>query len=223
MKPINHHTARALLQSAADQNLDLSSQALLDAHLAECDTCRDYAQSLSDLQDGLRRVTRQQWNIRNNPLPLRSIRERARKVAVRRRIEAAAGRLAVVPVLALAVMMAVRLAGPRQIPQSVDDLTLSTPSPASLTPMPSSHTTATKLIDPAVCQEFVYIVQENDTLEAIAARYGVPKETIAAYNGMGSYEVSAQTRLVIPVCQATPTGTVTVPVITITIDPSPRG
>ena len=227
MKSITHLNVHALLQAAADKTLEPDEQMALDAHLAGCENCRNYARELADLQAGLRRVTRQQWSRQNAALPMQSIKERSKRLAIQNRISATIGRFAVLPVLAIAFVMTVRMVVPQQI--AVDITGSGTPQLSFHTPTPPQPLTATKLIAQA-CEKASYVVQPNDSLDGIAARFGVARESILQYNGLSSERLVPNTQLAIPICSRTPPGSTTTPTVTITlipddvaISPSPAG
>ena len=230
MTLIAHQQVRALLQAAANKPLPSQEQMIVEAHLAQCNQCRAYAQSLNELEDGLRRVMRQQWNVHNTPLPIRAIKDRSKRVALQNKITETIGRFVVFPLLTFAFVMAVRTIVPQQITLNTGAMTARTPQLSWRTPTPSYRNTATELTVRDCDRAIIYTVQENDTLDSIAARYGILGESILAYNGLASNKLEANTELAIPLCELTPTGTSTVPSLTITtlplnenIDPSPQG
>ena len=73
MPEITHQKAQALLQAAADGPLGPDEKSALDAHLAKCKVCRDYAASLTNLEASLRRVTHVQWDNQQPSLNLSAI------------------------------------------------------------------------------------------------------------------------------------------------------
>jgi len=208
MQPITHQEVRALLQAAADVPLPAAQQAAVDAHLGECRDCRAFAARLEVLQDGLRRVTRLHWDRQPAPLPLQAIKERSGRVKRRKQINETLGKFAVVPLLAFAFVLAVRMVAPQQLAAGTAVLTIQTPQLALRTPTPVYQNTSDGP-DTVVCQRLVYIVQPGDTLDGIAAHFGVPQETILAYNGLASDKLQPNTTLNIPLCGHTPTGTST--------------
>jgi LysM repeat protein len=218
MEPITHQRVRALLQAAANQPLPVAEQAVVNAHLAECHECQAYATGLDELQDGLRRVMRHQWYKQPAPLPLQTIKDRSRRVQRRNKINGTIGKFAVVPLLAFAFVLAVRMVSPQQIAANTAVLTMQTPQLALRTPTPTLQNGSTAPTS-ATCDRTVYVVQKNDTLDGIAARYGVPREAIMSYNGLASDTLAPNTTLVIPLCLSTPTGTSTAPSLTTTTQP----
>ena len=231
MKNIPHKKIRALLQTAADQALPLEERMVLDTHLAQCSECSTYAESLVQLQDGLRRVMQQQWNVRSKPLPIETIKNRASRIAVQNQAVGAVRKFAFVPMLAIVFFMAMSLKviNPQQATPGMGIALSNTPDISLLVPRPPVGLTATKLLTQG-CGKVTYIVQENDTLNAIAARYGISKESILAYNGLASDKIDAHSVLIIPLCERTSVEATTTPTVPNTIapsfgplDPSPRG
>jgi len=83
--------------------------------------------------------------------------------------------------------------------------------PASVQPIPNPST-ATHLVSTktqsTTCETVSYIVQGNDRLAGIAARFSISKEEIILANSMKSQIVTPGSKLIIPNCNFTPTGTV---------------
>lgn len=79
------------------------------------------------------------------------------------------------------------------------------PTPTVTPPPTATFESAQATI--AACEKVIYTVQENDTLSAIAANYGVPQAAIKDYNGLASDNVYLGQPLSIPLCmRATPEG-----------------
>ena len=57
------------------------------------------------------------------------------------------------------------------------------------------------------CDNRLYIVKENDTLESIADMFSASKEEIMASNNMKTETLSNAMEITIPICTSTPTGT----------------
>jgi hypothetical protein len=92
--------------------------------------------------------------------------------------------------------------------------------PISLLPIPtpSGQSTST-MISLQNCEETMYPVQENDTLESIALRFSISKTRLMSINNMKDETVRAKMSLRIPICQFKPTGTVHPSTLTITFTP----
>ena len=229
MTEIAHQKFRTLLQVAADQTLRPEEKLMLDRHLSECSECNKYAQNLNLLEDGLRRVMQQQWNVRGKPLTAQTIRVRYKQTTAQNHLASAFGRFAFIPMLALTIFMVLTIRTTN--PQKGMGVVLSgTPSMAFIIPKPPSSGTVLKQ-HTQTCNAMTYSAQENETISGIAIKFGVPKESIAARNGLSIEKLDAPLMLVIPICDhATPESTTT-PTIPNTmsapfdaqVNPSPRG
>lgn len=229
MTEIAHQKFQTLLQVAADRALRPEEQMILDRHLAECSECQKYAQNLNLLQDGLRRVMQQQWNVRSRPLHAETIKARASQSITPNHFAAAFGKFAFIPMLALTIFMVltVRTTNPQKALPGLGVTLSGTPSMALLIPKPPASITAAKLRT-QTCKSATYNAQENETLNSIAIKFGVTKESIAAYNGISAERLDAPLMLVIPICEHAPLESATTPTVpntmTIPLDsPSPRG
>jgi hypothetical protein len=85
-------------------------------------------------------------------------------------------------------------------------------------PTPSTYSTSTEVLFQG-CDEVLYQVRENDTLESIALRYGVAKSDIMQLNDMEMETLYPTAQIRIPLCNSTATGTFKAPTGTITITP----
>ena len=220
MKEISHQKIRALLQAAADRALPPDEQLVLDSHLVGCSECRNYAQNLVRLEDGLRRVMQQQWNIPAGPMPLETIQRRSTRAAAQNQMFSMIGRFAFVPMLAFVffMVMSAKAGNAQQASPGMELVLSNTPSISLLVPRPPAGS-ATKLQTQA-CGNVTYIVQEHDTLYGIAIKFAVPKESIAAYNSLASDQVEPGLVLVIPLCEHTPPTTTTTPTVPNDFTPS---
>lgn len=227
-----HQKFRTLLQVAADQALRPEEQMTLDSHLLECSDCRMYAQSLNQLQEQLRRVMQQQWNVRGKPVSVEAVKTRAHKTMMPNHFAAAFGRFAFIPMLALTIFMVltIKTTNPQNTSPGLGVTLSGTPSMALIIPKPPSSGTVSRQ-HTQTCNAINYNAQENETLSSIAIKFGVAKESIAARNGLSADRLDAPQTLVIPICEhATPESTTT-PTTPNTMsapfeapaNPSPRG
>lgn len=228
MTQATHQQFQTLLQVAADQALRPEEQTMLDQHLATCDECRKYAQSLSLLQDGLRRVMQQQWNVRGKPMTAQQIKARSARNVAQHHAVNAFGKFAFIPILALTIFMVltIKTTNPQKASPGFG-MASGTPSMALMIPKPPASLTAAQ-VRTQTCKQTSYTAQENETLGSIAIKFGVSKEAIASYNGLGSDKLNTPLTLVIPICEHTPLETTTTPTVpntmTIPVDsPSPIG
>jgi LysM repeat protein len=211
MVQITHQTARTLLQAAADKTLASEEQLALDTHLAGCQDCRAYADGLSQLQADLRRLTHLQWDVQHPSLDIRTIQKRAIKGTQQEIGFRTIGRLAIAMALVCAFFVASSLMGHFSGKLNLGDVSVPLPELTVATATPTAQPTTATLYPAmtAECQTVIYAVQPDDTLESIAARYGVTKQTILNYNTLQSETLNTSMKLLIPVCSGTPSDTVT--------------
>jgi hypothetical protein len=219
MTSITHPKAQYLLQAAADSTLTSLDKTNLNDHLAECEECRQYAKSLSKLQNDLHRITRQRWDQISAQISAQEIKNRSAMVEARAYNLRTIGKFAVATaVLVLVFILVTKVSSTmNSIPATLTNISL-TPEEPILTPTPSIKETAT---DSAIheCDDIAYIVQENDTLESIAARHSVSIETIKRHNGLATDALTLNTVLMIPLCERTPASSTMTPTTTITATP----
>ncbi len=208
MIEMSHQQIKNLIQAAADTSLPPKEREALNQHLSSCEECRKYAKNLDSLQASLRHMLRQRWDGQKPSLSVREIKERSGKVASRSQMLLTFGKLGLIPLLVLALFIAYRATGTQDNLPTVSAQTIPAPGDLLYTPTPPARSTATK---PAAlaCEQVTYFIQENDTLEGIAARFSVTKEAIRAFNGMSSDTLDTRTYLIIPLCQSTSTPTTT--------------
>jgi LysM repeat protein len=215
MIQITHEQAQAYLQAAADQLLDSEKRALLDSHLESCGLCQAYARGLDNLETTLRSALRNCWNATPIPLSVEKIlgrQKKPEKFTFQRVLQFAGA-----PVLAIAVVFLAILLGVRHFSSGLGGgISLATVS-AEAIPTPSAQltTASTSATD---CVQVLYKVQAGDTLETIARKFSVPKETIMEINGLKTEDISAVAQLTIPLCDSTPSLT---PTITMTYTLTP--
>lgn len=70
MTTLTHDDARRYVQAAADKRLSVQEYQALEAHLAQCPECRDYAVEIKALQFSLSRALRARWDRRRAPVNL---------------------------------------------------------------------------------------------------------------------------------------------------------
>jgi predicted anti-sigma-YlaC factor YlaD len=221
MASITHLKAQNLLQAAADSTLAPLDEKSLNVHLEECEECRQYARHLSKLQDDLRRVTRYRWNLVSPQLSANEIRNRSTKVKAQAYKLRTVGTFSVaMALLALVFILTINISSTmRSTPATISGLSL-TPEESALTPTPSIiGTVANTTVQE--CSDIAYVVQENDTLESIAARHSVSKETIRQHNGLATNNLTVNMVLVIPLCEGTPANSTMTPTTTTTTTATP--
>lgn len=172
---------------------------MLAEHLASCAACQQYADSLSKMESVLRPLLQRQWTQQPVPFPMGAI--ISRESVKNSNLMILTTRIAAIGVMFMIFVF------------SAWQLTISRTSSASpiqanvpLIPIPS---TSTQLVatntENGACEETVYVVQENDTLASIAARFGITKAELAMANHMTTEIVRMGTKLIVPLCQPTQT------------------
>jgi hypothetical protein len=226
MSELTHKKARALLQVATDRGLSAQDKRVLDAHLATCVECSDYADGLTQMEARLRRIMRTQWDEQHPNLELQTILNPSSTKRLFYNFinqSHAIGRVTIAVALLLGYVLFANLFG-FQLPISEDSIPTAVPTPNELTsgfdlsPTPSAQWTTTG--HPARnCETIIYVVQTADTLESIARQYGISKNAIIEQNKLLSENISPAMELLIPLCEVTPYYSATVPNNTVTITP----
>lgn len=227
MTEITHQTAKQLLQVSADRPLPPVDRSALEAHLAACDDCNGYAKNLANLEVDLRSLMHRQWDAYRPSLRIQAIRKPSPVKLLWNNLfnqTQALGKLAVIAALLLGYFVIANITGVRvPIINGETATVLPTPNRENLisatSATPSIQTAITSFTSQA-CGTVSYIVQESDTLESIALRYGVTKEALLAYNSgdppLAANRVFIGMELYIPVCEGTPSHTASVPSHTLT-------
>jgi LysM repeat protein len=226
MPEITHQEARARLQRAADQLLDPVERSTLDAHLAECRACHDYARRLADLETGLRGVLHAQWDGQRPSFDSQTILQSSRAKPVWGRFPGLAqgmGKAALAAAFLLGFILVATLVGKR-LPMAGQETPASLPTPNAFTltsaasPTPAIPLTLTEFSVQA-CAPVVYVVQATDTIESIANLHGIAPAAILEYNHLETVGIFPGLELLIPVCKPTPAFTAMAPNKTSTITP----
>jgi LysM repeat protein len=207
---ITHQEARRLIQFHADKALNAEEKTVLLTHLAACLECRAYAAEIKALEDTLLPVMQRQWNLRPIPLSISDLKGKRNKpvplssiLAIRTPIIAF--------VFAALVFIAWQFTRPGQQllgPPGVIVAPVSTPSFESTNTVVSS----------SQCEATLYTVQADDTLSRIAVQFAVSKDEIILLNGLKTETIPIGLPLMIPVCNFTPTSTLS-PTTTTTFTP----
>ena len=226
MVETSHQKARAFLQAAADGILPADSQAQLDMHLAKCRACSNYANNLIDLEAGLRRVLHAQLDNQRPDLNLGAITSPASLKFTWATLFSptqAIGKATIIATLLLGYFIISNLFGSQpSIIESKSPTAVPTPNNSSMvftySPTPSSPATLIGLTTQG-CENIIYVIQVEDTLEGIALQFGVPKELITKHNNLKTDSLPPGKELSIPVCNTTPSHTASTPKNTTTITP----
>jgi LysM repeat protein len=226
MFEIDHQKARALLQAAADRTLSEEEKSALDAHLAECKDCSNYAENLTKLEAQLHKVFHAQWNHQRPVLNIQSVVHPSRRKLVWNTLFGQTHvleKVTIVAALLLGYVVIANLFGIR-VPIGEQDTPTTVPTPNQLSfatvlsPTPSAHFTLTGMATND-CETVHYIVGRNDTLDSIALQYNMSKEMILEYNNLNSDMLFSGMELLIPLCKSTPQYTTNIPGNTSTIPP----
>lgn len=199
---ITHEQARQLIHLASDQILSAQQNGILDSHLASCAECRDYAASIQKMELILQPLLRKQWAQQPVPLSIDMLLSRPNNKSPNSMLLAT--RIAAIGIM-LAVFMfsAWQLSLPRSNPAG--------PMLPSIPPVPTLSTStilASATTRNRTCEEISYVVQGNDTLSSIADKFSISKQQIITANQLKSEIVIKGMKMVIPVCNFTPTGIV---------------
>jgi hypothetical protein len=213
MSQITHEEVRRLINIRADLSLDANTGSILDAHLNKCIECKRYASELDDLEILLRKMNRS-LNLRPTPLRLDQITHRSRDTAFGFLKNTMVTRIVTI----VTAFIAVAIVTWQFFSASVASPTI--PYTAIPIPTPSTSLTSTKSnILFLNCGYLSYQVQEGDTLDDIALRFSIPKETIMDFNEIKEENINPAMQIRIPICDHTPTVTIDTPNSTITITP----
>lgn len=211
---ITHEEARMLIQRHADGALDMHKKIILSAHLEDCGECRNYAEEIKEMERILVPMMSRLWALQPVPLSVRAIqRKRIFKVPV------GIGAILATRKTAIGVVLLALLFSAWQFAWSGGQASSKLPVSSLPVPTPSVYTTSTK-VTPSNCAEILYIVQENDTLEGIARQYSISQEEIMLMNNLQTQTISVDMKLMIPICDFTPTGTVNPTLFSTTYTPS---
>ena len=205
---ITHDEARRLIQIRADEALKVVEENLLETHLRSCPDCQSYEANLNELELTLRSLLRRKWN----QYPLPSSTPKAVSGVSKNYIQNAffATRIA-----AMGLICIVFLVNIWQFTRSGGQGSNQSSANIPLIPTPSLQSTQTKTIYPK-CVSIEYVVQRNDTLVNIAARFSVSPQQIKNANQLKSETLDQSMSLSIPVCDTTPSGTTNTVSTTIT-------
>lgn len=205
---ISHEEAQRLIQFKADDVLDLTNEAQLRAHLNGCEACRAYSNELKSTVAVLQKTMQKRWSTTTPPLQVDGL---YGKVFFRMSL---GGFLTTRMALAGIALLFFAFISWQSISSNYASRQYS-PNMLPLIPTPSMNKTATT-ISMKNCQNIEYSVQEEDSLESIARRFSVSEESILIANNLTSPSLRLIQKLVIPICETTPTSTTNPPTFTIT-------
>jgi len=208
---ITHEEARTLIHLRSDRGLNRDLQATLISHLNACGLCGKYANQIHETEKTLHSVMQKHWSA----LPLPQNREVIRagiKSKIWWPINFAPARVAMVGVTLILfgfVLWQFGLTGRDNRNGLALYNAAQIPTPGTLLATSTQNKTNT-------CIATSYIVQGNESLDQIAERFSISKESIVELNNLKSESIPSGTELKISNCDLTPTGTVVSPTFTTT-------
>ena len=210
---ITHAEARKLIHFSTDKVLKPQEKNMLQTHLNDCLECRTFAEELKRLENLLLPVMIRHWTLQPAPLRTEVIANKSK-----RNSQLQAGIILATRIIMISIVFAAFVFSAWQFTHSGSHI--ANPMPMSVLPIPtpSGQSTSTK-ISFQNCEELMYQVQENDTLESIAFQFSVAKDKIMAINNLSTESIKAKKELLIPICTSTPTGTIHPSTLTITFTP----
>ena len=208
---ISHEEARKLIQFDMDQSLQPQEKKILQNHLEDCPECRKFTEAIREVETLLLPAMRSHWSLQPAPLPIEA-------VIGKSKMELQPSPLLVIRTALISVMFAAFVFSAWQF--AFSNPQTSTPLPVSVLPIPTPSRLSTSTESSfSNCEEVTYQVQENDTLEGIAAEFSASKDKIIALNHLSTESLFPKMALLIPLCPSTPTGTVHPSTLTITYTP----
>jgi hypothetical protein len=208
---ITHAEAHRLIQFSMDEALKPQEKNSLQVHLNECIECRAFVEELKGVENLLMPVMSRHWAVQPAPLLIEALTKKG-KLPIQTSIILAT-RTAII-----SIVFAVFVFSAWQYSHSGSQPANPVPMGGLPIPTPSGQSTSTK-ISFQDCEETIYQVQENDTLESIASKFAVAKNKIKAVNHLSTESIHAKMDLLIPSCSSTPTGTIHPSTLTITFTP----
>lgn len=204
---ISHTDAQVFLQRRADHLLDRTTEQDLNEHLNTCATCHNYASQLNEIENAVHSIMHRRWNQLSPPLAMdallkKSNQAKARLLVIMRMSMVGAAVL-------LFVFMGWQFSSSRILTNNQ--------MPYSALPVPTPSTIHTATLQSATdCSQIRYTVQDQDTLEIIADQFSTTREGILSLNQLDHENIHTGMLLLVPDCNATPTGTILPPTVTLT-------
>ena len=205
---ISHLEAKTLIQYSSDSSLTEGEKKVLALHLTSCSTCFTFAKEIKEVEVSLQSIAKQFTNIPYTPLSA-NIFTRKRNL-----------KNIWLPQLMLVSISCIFLVlGAWQFSQ-VDWSPISN-TPLQVAPIPTPSITLTNtLVFSQDCQNINYTTQQGDTLESIAKYFNISSELIQNKNNLYSTDLKVGTKLLIPLCDVTPSLTINPPTFTTTYSPT---
>lgn len=172
--------------------------------------------SISELEEGLRRITHQKWDKYEPAISIAEIKKQTTLSILQIFPSNLITKMALVSLFVCAY--AIFFYTPFNSPSMFDfgNIAIPIPNVPRPTSTPTLQNTATQK---AACSDVVYTVQEGDTLNSIAAKLSVSPVIIQKYNQTNIENAVPGTSLVISICQSEETTSTNEPTGTMTFAP----
>ena len=200
---VTHQEARLLIQFHADEALNAQEKTVLLTHLKACLECRAYAHTYAaetkDLEDTLLPAMRRQWNLQPIPLSISDLQ-------VNRNTRASSSTTLAIRTAVIAFVFVAFVFITWEFTRPGPQLLGLPPVIVAPVSTPSLESTNTS-VGSEQCERILYTVQANDTLSGIAAQFSISKDQIITLNDLKTETIHAGMPLILPVCNFTPTST----------------
>lgn len=204
---ITHEEARQLILFNADHALTLTKKALLDSHLNDCSQCKRYQQDIGAVDAILQSTMRKHWSTPVRHLDVQAIKAKSHPLSMFSNLVPT--RNVLVGLIVICFLLASW--------QFVNSNNKPTMMVTNLSPIPTPSLlltgTNTKASD---CQKIQYEVRQGDNLKRIAEEFSTSMESLIQVNGLPSENLRPGMKLIVPVCDPTPTRTSRTPTLTTT-------
>lgn len=204
---ITHQEARHLIQFRADRALNPNKKEMLNAHLKGCAECADYANEIQETEATLRTTLQKHWNVRYRPLEVNDIKVKIIPAAGLR--DFLTTRSALVGITLLFFVFSLWQF------TSTNNGSARSSMVVSISPIPTPSLLVTSTQNNFDnCQMIRYEVRQDDTVKGIAHRFSASENAIRELNNLQPEVAILPTKLIIPICELTPTGTTHPPTFT---------
>lgn len=194
---VSHQEAQALIQYSLDSVLDADNKNKLSVHLQTCTECAKFKNEMIKLERSLHAHADKYGKVTYTSLPINIF---IRKVNSK---NFWVQQLTMTSVVFMIIFVSVW-----QFTQVSEMPIENIPHFVSPIPTPAIHMTNTSVFSQD-CKSVNYIIQEGDSLESISIQFNISQELLKNENNLLSADLQSGTKLVIPLCSATPTFTTT--------------
>ncbi len=204
---ITHEEAHQLIQLNTDHALPSAKKEMLDSHLKHCSECSSYQQEIAAVGNTLQLTMQKHWNIQPRHLDVQVIKAKSKSINPLNNIVPARGALVAMMVMVFVFASWQLVARTGKSGMLVTNLA-PIPTPSLLLTGTSSNLNN--------CQKSRYEVQRGDTLESLAQQFSVSGETLVELNNLQAQNIRPGMKLVVLICDPTPTRTSGTPTSTTT-------